>query len=257
MPRFRFLVAILVALLALPLGAQARIPVAVAAAADLRGTLEELKAAFESAHPDSELRLTFGASGSLTAQIQQGAPFDVFLSADLGYPESLVRAGLGDGDGVFPYATGRLVLWVRKDLGLDPVRTGLKTLQESAVKRIALANPAVAPYGRAGEAALKGAGLLEALKARLVFGENIAQAAQYLQTGAAEAGLVSVSQASQPALRDQGYVWTIPPEFYPPLRQGGVVLRRSAVAAQAQAFRAFLLGAAGQTILGRHGFGKP
>jgi molybdate transport system substrate-binding protein len=232
-------------------------PLAVAAAADLRGTLEELKAGFEAGHPGVQLLLTFGASGSLTAQIQQGAPFDVFLSADTGFPEQLQKAGLAGAQDVFPYATGSLVLWVRRELGLDPAREGLKLLTNPAIRKIAVANAQTAPYGRAAEAALKSADLHEALKPKLVFADNIAQAAQFLQTGAAEAGLVSAAQADQPALRQGGLAWVVPKDAYPPLRQAGVVLPRSPVPELARAFRAYLTGAEGQAILARHGFGRP
>lgn len=243
--------------LCLGLAASAQTPLTIAAAADLRGTLEEVQGAFGKREPSARLQISYGASGSLAAQIQQGAPFDVFLAADLGFPEQVQRASLASGEGVFPYAIGRLVLWVRRDLGLDPAREGLAALSNPSIKRIALANARVAPYGRAAEAALGHAGLLETLRPKLVYGENIAQAAQYLQTGAADAGLVSFSQASAPALRSGGLVWAVPPEAYPPLRQGGVILKAARNVALARAFRAFLLGAEGQAILARHGFGKP
>ncbi|HLO68382.1 MAG TPA: molybdate ABC transporter substrate-binding protein [Holophaga sp.] len=248
----------LLGLAALGLGAQApRKPLAVVAAADLRGVFDELKAAFEARNQGVELKASFGASGSLTAQILQGAPFDVFLAADTGFPEQVAQAGLATPEGPFPYALGSLTLWVRKDLGLDPAREGLGVLKAPAIKKIATANPRTAPYGRAGEAALRHAGLLEALRPRLVFGDNIAQAAQFLQAGTAEAGLVSASQAGHPALRQTGIAWTVPAEAYPPLRQAGVILRRTALPDEARAFRAFLTGPEGQAILARHGFGRP
>jgi len=232
----------------------APVPVAIAAAGDLRGALEEVRTAFEARNPGVRLQLSFGASGSLTAQLLQGAPFDLFLSADLGFPEQLEKAGLAEPP--FPYATGSLVLWVRNDLGLDPAQ-GLATLMAPSVKKIATANPQTAPYGRAGEAALRGAGLYDGVKARLVFADNIAQAAQFLQAGTAEAGLISRSQAENPALRQSGRTWTVPAGTYPPLRQGGTILKRTTCPGQAQAFRAFLLSAEGQAILARHGFGRP
>lgn len=230
---------------------------AIAAAGDLRGALESVQAAFEQRHPGFRLRLTFGASGSLCAQIQQGAPFDLFLSADEGFPAQLMQASLGSSEGPFPYATGALVLWVRRDLGLDPAREGLKLLLRPNVKKVASADPRFAPYGRAGEEALKRAGLLEALKARLVFAENIAQAALFLQSGNAEAGLISRSQALKPALAGLGIFAGLPPEAHPPLKQAGLVLRRAQANAAAAAFKAFLLGPEGQAILAQHGFGKP
>ncbi len=247
--------AVLGLFLSFPMVAQT--PLAIAAAGDLRGALEELKGRFEARHPGVSLQLSFGASGSLTAQIQQGAPFDIFLSADTGFPGQLQKAGLVTEDGAFPYATGRLTLWVRKGLGLDPAKDGLRVLLDPKVRKIATANPLVAPYGRAGDAALRQAGLYEAVKPQLVFADNIAQAAQFLQAGSAEAGLISASQANHPALRQDGFIWTVPSEAHPPLRQAGVLLKRTANLEQARAFRAFLVGPEGQALLAHHGFGRP
>ena len=236
---------------------QAEETLAVAAAADLRGAWERLGPAFEARHPGLRVQVSFAASGTLSAQIRQGAPFDVFLSADLAFPARLAEEGLGSPEGVFPYALGRLALWVRSDLGLDPARLGFGTLGSPKVRRVVLANPRVAPYGRAAEEALRHAGLLEALAPRLVFAENVAQAGQYLRTGAADAGLVSLSQAEQPDLKAKGFAWTLPAGTHAPLRQGGLVLKRSAAPRAAQALRAFLLGAEGQALLAASGFGKP
>ena len=177
----------------------------IAAAANLKTALDALKPAFEAKHPGAVLLVSLGASGSLTAQIQQGAPFDVFLAADAEVPAKLVAAGLVSGES-FPYATGRLMLWIRKDVGLDPAKEGLKVLLSPTVKRIAIGNPTLAPFGRSAETALKAAGFHEAMKAKLVFGENITQAAQSLQTGAAEAGFISSPQVrrSSPSRVRQG-----------------------------------------------------
>jgi len=235
----------------------APVPVAVAAAADLRGALEELKAEFEAGQPGIQLQLSYGASGSLTAQIQQGAPFDVFLSADTGFPEQLQKAGLAGAQDLFPYATGCLVIWVAKAQGLESSLDPWQVLQQPGIQKIALANPQLAPYGRAAEAALRHAGLYDPLKPRLVFAENVAQAGQWLLNGAAEAGLVSFAQADQPALRRAGSFWRVPVDAYPAIRQAGVILQRSPCPAEARAFRAYLTGTAGQAILARHGYGKP
>ena len=243
--------------LGLPLEAQAQRLLAVAAAGDLRGTLEDVKRAFEARHPGTRVDLSFGASGSLTAQILQGAPFDVFLSADTGFPEQIRQAGMASPEGPFPYAKGFLTLWVRREFRLNPAAAGLRVLLDPRLKRIALANPKVAPYGRAAEKALQKAGTMEALKARIVFGDNIAQAAQFLQTGAAEAGLISFSQAHHPALEGAGLAWKVPEEIAPALRQNGVILARSPAPALARTFRDFLVGSEGQALLARHGFARP
>ena len=227
----------------------------VAAAANLKAALDVLGPAFEAKHPGAKLQVSLGASGSLVAQIQQGAPFDVFLAADAEFPDKLAAAGLVSGPS-FPYATGRLVLWVRKDAGLDPGKGGLKVLLQPAVKHISMGNPALAPFGRSAEAALKAAGLYEAVKAKLVFGENIAQAAQYLQTGAAEAGFISSPQALAPVLAG-GLAWTVPQELYPVQKQCGVLLKRSTQPILAPAFRAYLLSPEAQATLARLGYGTP
>ena len=231
-------------------------PLRIAAAASLQGPLDEAASAFRRAHPGAQVEISYGASGSLTAQIQQGAPFDLFLAADMAYPAKAALNGHGRGP-VFPYATGHLVLWVRKELGLDPSKTGLAVLGDARIARIALANPKLAPYGAAAEAALRHGGLWEALQAKLVFGGNIAQTAQYLQVGAAEAGFIASSEARHPALQAAGLAWTVPEPLHPPLTQGGLVLTNGAAPEAAEAFAAFLRSASGQAILARAGFGAP
>lgn len=228
---------------------------AIAAAANLKAALDVLKPAFEARHPGFTLQVSLGASGALTAQIQQGAPFDLFLAADAEFPERLRATGLVSGE-CFPYATGRLVFWVRRDIGVDPAKEGLNVLLNPAVKRIALGNPALAPFGRSAEAALKASSLYDIVKPKLVFGENITQAAQYLQTGAAEAGFISSPQALAPALA-QGIAWTVPQSLYPVQKQCGAILKRSAQPALAEAFKAFLLGPEAQATLTKLGYGAP
>jgi molybdate transport system substrate-binding protein len=244
--------------LGIPVQAQTRTTqVAIAAAGDLRGVLEELKAGFEAGHPDAQLQLSFGSSGSLTAQILQGAPFDLFLSADEGFPGQLQKAGLVSAQGPFVYATGCLTLWVRKDLGLDLARDGWKVLASPKIQKISTANPQVAPYGRSAEAALRHVKIYDQVKPRLVFADNIAQAAQFLQVGAAEAGLISAAQAENPRLSETGQTWKVPADAYPVLRQAGVILQRSQCQDLARSFQAYLTGKAGQDLLARHGYGKP
>jgi molybdate transport system substrate-binding protein len=227
----------------------------VAAAANLKSAMDVLKASFEASHPGCTLQVSLGASGSLVAQIQQGAPFDVFLAADAEFPSRVAAAGLAAGP-AFPYATGRLVLWLRRDLGLDPAQQGLRVLLSPAVRRIAIANPALAPFGRSAEAALRAEGLLEALKVKLVSGENITQTAQYLQAGAAEAGFISSPQALAPSLAS-GLAWPVPQRLYPIQKQCGVLLKRSAQPVLAAAFRDFLLDSGTQAVLARLGYGAP
>ena len=231
-------------------------PLRIAAAASLQGSLDEVARAFEAQSPGAKVEISYGASGSLTAQIQQGAPFDLFLAADMTYPAKAAENGHGRGS-VFPFVSGRLVLWVRKDLNLDPARNGLAVLKDPRLARIALANPKLAPYGAAAEAALRSAGLWDALQAKLVFGGNIAQTAQYLQVGAADAGFIAASEARHPELQVKGAAWTVPESLHPRLTQGGVLLTNGSAPALADAFVAFLRGDPSQAIFARYGFGKP
>ena len=180
----RRLLAVLLCLTAMA-GARADV-LRIAAAADLAYCLEALNSAFSAREPDADIRTSTGSSGNFFTQIRQGAPFDLFLSADMDYPRALVTAGLADAGSLTPYATGRLALWtLRTDL--DPAR-GLAVLQDSSVHRIALANPDHAPYGRAARAALETAGLWQTLSSRIVLGENVAQTAQFVATGNADIG---------------------------------------------------------------------
>jgi molybdate transport system substrate-binding protein len=252
-PVHHLLLLVLVTLASLP--ALRGQTLAIAAAANLKAAMDVLKPAFEASHPGASLQVSLGASGSFTAQIQQGAPFDVFLAADAEFPDKLAAAGFVSGAS-FPYATGRLVLWIRKDVGLDPAKEGLKVLLSPTVKRVSIGNPAVAPFGRSAEVTLKAAGLYEAVKAKLVFGENIAQAAQYLQAGAAEAGFLSSPQVLAPALAG-GVAWTVPQSLYPVQQQCGVILKRTTQPALAAAFKAYLLGPKAQAVLAKLGYRAP
>lgn len=226
----------------------------IAAASDLQTALPEVAAAYE-AKSGKKVRITFGSSGNFFAQIQNGAPFDLFLSADLEYPRRLEEAGLAVAGSRYLYATGKIVLWVPKDSPLDPAR-GLALLQDARVKRIALANPAHAPYGRAARTALEKAGLWDSLQQKVVLGENISQAAQFVQTGNAQAGIIALALARSPRMA-QGKYWVIPQELYPPLEQAVVILKRSPNADGAREFLTFLKSPAALEILQRYGFVPP
>ena len=228
--------------------------VAVAAASDLQFALGEATAAFAKAQPDIAVSVTYGASGTLCAQLLNQAPFDLFLSADLSYPRKLVAAGLADGTTEFTYSRGHLVVWVPKGSPIPVEQLGLQALLHPAARKIAIANPRHAPYGQAAAAALARLGLLEALRPRLVFGENISQTAQFVQTGAADIGLIALSLAKAPVMAASGRYWVLPEDAFPPLEQGGVVLTRARHRTEALAFRAFLRSPAGVAILGRYGF---
>lgn len=209
----------------------------IAAAADLQPVLPRLVAQFErqSGHT---VRTAFGSSGNFFAQIQNGAPFDVFLSADIDYPRQLDTAGLAEPGTLTAYATGSLVLWTRRGSGVD-VRRGLEVLLSDRVRRVAIANPAHAPYGRAAVAAFQRAGVYDTVRPKLVLGENVSQAAQFVQSGNADAGLIPLSLARSAAARAGEYA-PIDPALYPPIEQGAVVVRASRQKDAARAFLVFL-----------------
>ena len=202
------------------------------------------------------LKVTYGSSGNLTTQIENGAPFDVFFSADSDYPKQLIQAGAADPASFYQYATGHLVLWVRNGSKLD-LRQGMRLLADPAIGKIAIANPAHAPYGRAAVAAMKSAGVYAQAADRLVLGENISQAAQYVQTGAADVGLIAMSLALSPAMSSQGRYVLVPPDSYPPIRQAVVIVARSPHRAEAARFLAYLKEKSSMEILKKFGFAPP
>ena len=227
----------------------------VAAAADLQFALEELDAQFEK-RAARRIDVVYGSSGNFFAQIQSGAPFDVFLSADMEYPRKLEAAGLAAPGTFFEYATGRIAIWMPGDAKVDLSRLGWQALRQPGVERIAIANPEHAPYGRAAVAALRNAGVYEQVRRRLVYGENIAQAAQFAASGSAQAGILALSLAISPAMRD-GQRWEIPADMHPPIEQGAVILKNASDKEGARAFMDFLKSDAGRKILESHGFALP
>ena len=229
----------------------------VAAAADSKFALDEVVTAFKQNHPDVTLQITYGSSGNFYSQLVNKAPFDLFLSADVAYVDKLIAGGFADKDSRFPYAIGRIVLWVPKDSPLDVSNRGLEVLLDPSVKKIAIANPQHAPYGRAAEAALRSHGLWDKVQGKLVLGENIAQTAQFVQSGAVDAGIIALSRAMSPNMKDAGRYYQIPAADYPRLEQAGVTLSWAQDRQAADAFRQFLTGPEGRRILARYGFGLP
>jgi molybdate transport system substrate-binding protein len=229
--------------------------VQIAAASDLVYCLDALNAEFRKGEPAVALTISTGSSGNFFAQIQHGAPYDVFLSADLRYPRELAAAGLADGTTLTSYAIGRIVLWTTRD-DLD-LSAGLGILRAGAVKRFAIANPDHAPYGRAARQALERAGLWEVVAARLVLGENISQTAQFVETGNADAGVVALSLVLSPRLSGVGRYVEIPAADHDPLEQGAVLTRRGADNAAARRYLAFLKSSEARAIFDRYGFRLP
>lgn len=228
---------------------------AVAAASDLQAVFPHLAERYQR-ESGRRLRLTFGSSGQFFAQIQNGAPFDLFFSADIDYPRQLAAAGLADADSLHTYAVGRLVVWARRDRGLD-LRGGLSTLTAASVRRIAIANPQHAPYGRAAVSALQHAGLYDQLRPKLVLGENVSQAAQFVESGNADAGIVALSVALGPALRASGVYAEIPPQSYPPIEQAAVVVAASRAKVAARELLAFIRRQPIVDLLAEFGFSRP
>ncbi|MBS0202951.1 MAG: molybdate ABC transporter substrate-binding protein [Planctomycetes bacterium] len=231
--------------------------VAIAAASDLKFALDDVIAEFQKLHPEFHCQATYGASGNFFAQLSNHAPFDLFLSADIGYPRKLIELGLASRESEFSYAVGHLVLWIPKDSPLNVEQQGIQTLLDPSVRKIAIANPRHAPYGRAAEAALESLGVHDQIESRLVLAENIAQAAQWLESGAAEIGLISRSLALAPAMRDKGRYWSVPADAFPTLEQGGVILNGAQDPEAAAEVRSFLISEPGRTILKKYGFEEP
>jgi molybdate transport system substrate-binding protein len=228
----------------------------VAAAADLSSALQEIGDRYEK-QTGVQLKLSFGASGALTQQIQNGAPFDLFFSADMDYPRQLIAAGAADPASLYQYAVGKLVLWVPADSPLDLDHKGISVLLDPSVKKIAVANPQHAPYGRAAVAALKHTGIYDQIADRLVLGENVAQAAQFVESGNAQAGFVALAHAVAPAMRGKGKYWEVPADFYPPLAQGVVVVSNSQRKKEAAEFLQYIKTKETSELLRKFGFTLP
>jgi molybdate transport system substrate-binding protein len=230
--------------------------VRVAAAADLNAALPAVVSRFAAAH-DVDVTIAYGSSGTFFAQLLNEAPFDLFLSADLGYPNQLSARGLTLPQSEFTYAVGRLVLWAPASSPLDVEHRGLRALTAPALSHVAIANPEHAPYGRAAVAAMQAAGIYDAVRPKIVFGESVAQAMQFAQSGAADAAIVARSLAIAPNLKRAGAMFDVPPATYPRMDQGGVILRWAPDPDAARALRGFLLSAEGRAILERSGFALP
>jgi molybdate transport system substrate-binding protein len=239
----------LVLFFVVPLGAQT---LRIAAAADLQLAMNDLAGRYGKA-TGQKVSVSFGSSGNFRTQIENGAPFDLFFSADGRYPKLLISAGLADADTFYVYAHGRLVLWSPAGVNLQLEKRGLRALSDSRVTKIAIANPEHAPYGRAAVAALQKAGLYEEVKPKLVYGENISQAAQFAQSGSAQVGILALSLTYADSMKS-GECWEVPAELYPALEQAAVVVHAAANKRAAQAFLEYVKGPEAKEILARYGF---
>jgi len=229
--------------------------VSIAGAANLSFALDALNAAFGQAHPEVALTSMTAASGDIVAQVEHGAPYDVFLSADLRFPQVLASAGQADPKSLVDFATGQLVLWTtRPDVALTDVAA---VVGNPEVRKLAIANPATAPFGRAAAQALRKLGLSSEAAPKLVVGESIAQTTQFVATGNADAGFVALSVVLAPKLKGKGHYLEIPAGLYDSLDQGAILTRHGSQNPAARLYLEFLQGPAARRILQNFGYRLP
>jgi molybdate transport system substrate-binding protein len=229
--------------------------VRIAAAADLQFAMADLAQQYKN-QTGKTLSVTYGSSGNFFSQILNGAPFDLFFSADIDYPRQLVIASLADPATFYKYAVGRIVIWIPPGSKIDVANQKWNALLDPTVQKIAIGNPEHAPYGKAAVAAMQKAGIYEKVKAKLVLGENISQAAQFVQSGNAQVGIVALSLAISPAMKD-GQRWEIPAETYPAIEQAAIVLNSANNKDAARAFLEFVKSDSGRETLAKYGFAVP
>ena len=234
----RTLLQILLTLAVLHGNAQESGTLKIAAAADLQPVLPALIDQFEK-QTHKKVDASYASSATLATQILNGGPFGLFLAADLSFPQKVIAAGLGDSPEPVPYARGTLVLWARNNSPIQPL--SMDSLRSPSLKTVAVANPEHAPYGRAAKAAIEKLGLTATLQSKLVVAENIAQTAQYADSGNAEVGFLSLTSALTPRLMSDGKYVALPEDSYPPLLQGAVVIKNAPGAEEAHQFLDFLL----------------
>ena len=228
----------------------------IAAASNLRFAMHEICQDFQEENSSIQTKVSYGSSGNFFAQISQGAPFDIFLSADATYPELLEEEGLTAKETQRVYAEGKIVLWFPKESIVNPDE-GIETVTFPAVKKLAIANPRHAPYGRAAEESLRYYGLWDKVQEKLIYGENISQTAQFVHTGAADAGIVALSLAISPKMLHEGRYWVIPDESHSDIEQIYVVLKKGKGKKSIRKFLDFIHGERGGNILSRYGFVIP
>lgn len=226
--------------------------ITVAAAADLQFAMQEIAAKFQS-ESGKTIKIIYGSSGTFFQQIQNGAPFDMFFSANVDYPRQLEAAGLVETGSIYLYARGKIVLWVPKESKVE-LGQGLRALLDPAVKKIAIANPMHAPYGQAAVSAMKKEGVYERVKGKFVLGENISQTASFVTSGAADVGLIALSLAVSPNMQGRGRYSDIPANEYEPINQACVILRSSKNKTAAEEFLSFVKEAAASDLLKKYGF---
>jgi len=225
----------------------------IAAAADLKFAMDEIVATFKETYPKNDISVIYGSSGKFKTQIQQGAPYDLYFSADITFPQELAKSGFATSDAM-PYALGRIVLW---STTMEANKMTLDHLTDTKISRIAIANPRHAPYGKRAEEALRATGIWEKVKPKLVYGENIAQTAQFVQSGNAQIGIIALSLARNPELAVQSSYWLIPEQLHAPLEQGFIITKRAESNALAKQFADYMHHTNARAIMTKYGFVLP
>lgn len=227
--------------------------ITIAAAADLKFAMDEVVSGFKNSHSDNEVDVIYGSSGKFSTQIKEGAPYDLYFSADIAYPQELAKQGLAASE-VKPYAVGRIVLWSNT---MDASKMTLASLTDPKITKIAIANPRHAPYGKRAEEALRASGLWDTVRSKLVFGENIASTAQFVQTGNAQVGIIALSLALNPELSTKGGYFLIPDNLHDPLEQGYIITKLGADKPLARQFADFMGSKQARAIMKKYGFVLP
>jgi molybdate transport system substrate-binding protein len=252
---FRRLVLVVAIFLGLSVRLCAAQEITIAAAADLQFVMQEVGVRFKS-ETEKSVKLIYGSSGNFAEQLQNGAPFDMFFSANLDYPKQLEAAGLTEPGTFYQYAIGKIVVWVPNDSKLD-VSSGLKALLNPSIKKIAIANPQHAPYGKAAVAAMQKEKIYEQVKDKFVLGENISQTASFVASGSADVGIVALSLALSPNMKDKGRYAEVPAADYPPIEQACVIMGSSKNKSIAQQFLKFIQSLPIRELFQKYGFALP
>ena len=229
--------------------------ISVAAAADLQFAMQDIAARFQK-ETGKGVQVTYGSSGNFFQQFQNGAPFDMFFSANLDYPKKLEAAGLTEPGSYYQYARGKIVIWVPNDSKLD-LSSGIQVLLNPSIQKIAVANPQHAPYGQAAVAAMQKGNVYDKVKDKLVLGENISQTASFVVSGSADVGIVALSLALSPSMKDKGRYAEVPADEYPPIEQACVILSSSKNKEAASQFLSFIKTTTIGDVLRSYGFDVP
>jgi molybdate transport system substrate-binding protein len=254
-PRLTRLLVVVALALALSTGLCAAQEITVAAAADLQFAMQEVSTRFQQ-ESGKTLKMIYGSSGNFAQQLQNGAPFDMFFSANLDYPKQLEAAGLTEPGTFYQYATGKIVVWVPNDSKLD-LGAGLRVVLDPAIKKIAIANPQHAPYGKAAVAAMQKENIYDQVKDKLVLGENISQTASFVASGSADVGIIALSLALSPNMKDKGRYAEVPAGDYPAIEQACVIMRSSKNKDIALQFEKFIRSPPIKELFKKYGFAIP